>query len=254
VKAETGFPRADVENDFLRMRRRQFLSRLVRHARRRSADADTLLLLDDVVEALGRQGERHLGLQTITVSSIVGSLEVRRDFDRRFRPTSNRVRSRWEGLGLAERRGAQLPPIEVYRVGTMHFVADGHHRVSIAHATNQKLIDAYVTEVLTDVPADGITLRGDLALKRDERQFRQRVPLSPAAYQLIDFADPCSYLRLGEGFEAWAFRRLQTEGQFLDRSELARQWYAEEYLPHRQAVPTRSVFRQHVESAPGDAA
>jgi hypothetical protein len=173
VRVETGFPRADVENAFLRMRRRQFMSRLVRHVLRRSADADALLLLDDVVDALGRRGEHHLGLQTISVSSIVGSLEVRRDFDRRFRPTSNRVRSRWEGLGLAERRGAALPPIEVYRVGTLHFVADGHHRVSIAHATSQKLIDAYVTEVLTDVPADGITRRGDLALKRYERQFRR---------------------------------------------------------------------------------
>jgi hypothetical protein len=35
----------------------------------------------------------------------------------------------------------------------MHFVADGHHRVSIAHATNQRLIDAYVTEILTDAVA-----------------------------------------------------------------------------------------------------
>jgi hypothetical protein len=57
-------------------------------------------------------------------------------------------------LGLAERRGAQLPPIEVYRVGNLHFVADGHHRVSIAHANNQTLIDAYVTEILTGVPAE----------------------------------------------------------------------------------------------------
>jgi hypothetical protein len=242
VRVETGFPRADVENEFLRMRRRQFLSRLVRHVRRSSADADTLLLLDDVVEALGRRGERHLGLQTISVNSIVGSLEVRRDFDRRFRPTSNRIRSRWEGIGLAERRGAQLPPIEVYRVGTLHFVADGHHRVSIAHANDQKLIDAYVTEVLTDVPADGITRRGDLTLKRYERQFRRQVPLSPAAYELINVGDPCSYERLGEGFEVWAFRRLQAKRHFVDRSELARQWYTEEYLPHMQVRATSGPF------------
>jgi hypothetical protein len=164
------------------MRRRQFLSIVMRHVRRQPAEADTLLLLDDVVDALGRGGERHLGLRTISVDSIVGSLEVRRDFDRRFRPTSNRVRSRWEGLALAERRGAPLPPIEVYRVGTLHFVADGHHRVSIAHATSQKLIDAYVTEILTDVPADGIARRGNLAVKRYDRQFRRRVPLPSPAY------------------------------------------------------------------------
>jgi len=41
-------------------------------------------------------------------------------------------------------------------VGDLHFVIDGHHRVSIAVATGQKIIDAYVTEVVTAVPAKGI--------------------------------------------------------------------------------------------------
>jgi hypothetical protein len=67
-------------------------------------------------------------------------------------PTSGRVRSRWERLALAQRRGEAIPPIEVYRVGHRHFVSDGHHRVSIAAATGQQLIDAYVTQVLTTVP------------------------------------------------------------------------------------------------------
>jgi hypothetical protein len=230
---DTGFPRADVENDFLRLRRRQSLASLMRHMHRQPADSDRLLLLDDIVEALGRHGERRLGLQTISVDSIVGSLEVRRDFDRRFRPTSNRGRTRWERVALAERRGVQLPSIQVCRVGNLHFVADGLHRVSIARAGNQKLIDAYVTEILTEVPADGIARREDLAVKRCERQFRQRVPLPARAYEQIKLADPRSYARLGDGFEAWAFRRLQAKGHFIDRSQLAQRWYAEEYLPHK---------------------
>ena len=100
----------------------------------------------------GWRGQRQLGLQTIRLDAIVGTAGSRRDFDRRFRPTSARVRSRWERLALAQRRGATIPPIEVYRVGHLHFVADGHHRVSIAAATRQRLIDAYVTEVLTTAP------------------------------------------------------------------------------------------------------
>ncbi len=62
------------------------------------------------------------------------------------------MRERWEQLALAERRGAAIPPIEVYRVDGLHFVSDGHHRVSIAAATGQQAIDAYVTEILTAVP------------------------------------------------------------------------------------------------------
>ena len=46
------------------------------------------------------------------------------------------------------------PPIQVYRVGGLNFVEDGHHRVSVAMATRQDVIDAYVTEVLTHQPGD----------------------------------------------------------------------------------------------------
>jgi hypothetical protein len=151
---DTGFPRADVENDFLRARRHQVLSTLA-HRLRRQPHGDRILPLDEVTGALGMRGERRLGLQTIRLDTIVGTVDSRRDFDRHFRPTSNRVRPRWEQLALAQRRGAAIPPIEVYRVGGLHFVSDGHHRVSIAAATGQHTIDAYVTEILTTLPPNG---------------------------------------------------------------------------------------------------
>jgi len=150
---DTGFPLADVENDFLRARRHQAAARLANRIRHRPESADRLLPLAEVAGRLGTHSERPLGLQTISLASIVGTLDSRRDFDRRFRPTSNRVRSRWERLALAQRRGEAIPPIQVYRVGGQHFVEDGHHRVSIAMATHQKTIDAYVTEIVTGVPA-----------------------------------------------------------------------------------------------------
>ena len=149
---DTGFPRADAENDFLRARRREVAGR-VAYWLRREPGRRRLLPLEQVVGTLSRRGERRLGLQTIPLDTIVGTLDTRRDFDRRFRPVSNRLRSRWVHLNLAQRRGEALPPIEVYRVGGCHFVEDGHHRVSIARATRQKMIDAYVTEVLTAAPA-----------------------------------------------------------------------------------------------------
>src|SRR5271154_254243 len=155
MPADTGFPRADVENDFLRARRRQVLARIASRLRRGPDDLNLILPFDDVIEALGRRGERSLGLQSIRLDSVVGTVDSRRDFDRKFRPTSSRVRARWENLALAQRRGESIPPIDVYRVGDLHFVKDGHHRVSIALATGQKVIDAYVTEVLTDVPPAG---------------------------------------------------------------------------------------------------
>jgi hypothetical protein len=231
VPADTGFPRSDVENDFLRARRRQVLARLAQRLRRDPDDVNLILPFDEVAAALGRKGERSLGLQTVKLDTIVGTVDSRRDFDRRFRPTSGRVRERWERLALAQRRGEPIPPIDLYRVGDLHFVKDGHHRVSIAMATGQTAIDAYVTEVLTEVPAKGIRHRGDLLMKSYERIFRDRVPLPEQAYAKISFADPWSYAELGEGVEAWGFRYLQHSCRFLDRADIARLWYASEYTP-----------------------
>jgi len=260
MPADTGFPRADVENDFLRARRQQVLSRLAHRLRRGPDDVNLILPFDEVIAALGMRGERQLGLRTIRLDTIVGTVDSRRDFDRRFRPTSGRVRERWERLALAQRRGESIPPIDVYRVGDMHFVKDGHHRVSIAIATGLETIDAYrvgdmhfvkdghhrvsiaiatgletidayVTEVTTIVPASGIRSRGDLIMKSHERIFRARVPLPPAAYSKITFSDPWGYAELSESVEAWGFRSMQAEGRFISREETARRWFAEEFTP-----------------------
>jgi hypothetical protein len=231
VARDTGFPRADVENDFLRLRRRQVLARLTQRLLRGPDDVNLILPFDEVVAALGYEGERAVGLRTVKLASIVGSVDSTRDFDRRFRPTSGRVRGRWERLALAQRRGQSLPPIDVYRVGEMYFVRDGHHRVSIALASGLETIDAYVTEVRTTLPAKGIRSRRDLAVKSYERIFMSRVPLPPADRAKIAVSDPWSYAELGEAVEAWGFRFIQHEHQFHDRGEIALKWFTDEYTP-----------------------
>ncbi len=158
---DTGVPSVDAEDDFTRARRRYALDRLGSWLRGEPGE-DSLLRSDEVVSALGFRGEYYLGLRTIRLDTVVGTVEKARDFDRRFRPASEHDRQRWEQLDVAERDGAVIPPIEVYRVGVLHFVQDGHHRVSVAIATGQEMIDADVTEVLTHLPATGISRHSDL--------------------------------------------------------------------------------------------
>jgi len=231
MNRDTGFPVADAENDFLRARRRQVLSRLAAWLRRQPDDVNIMLPFDEVVAALGRTGERRLGLQVITLDSIVGSVDRSREFDRRFRPTSGQVRERWQRLALAQRRGESIPPIEAYRVGDMHFVMDGHHRVSVAHALGLKTIDAYVTEVMTRLSPGGIRYRGDLLVKDYRRIFLDRVPLIGEARRSVSLTDPWDYAELAESVEAWGFRLMQDEGRYLDRPTVAQRWHDEEFVP-----------------------
>ncbi|KOX29466.1 chromosome partitioning protein ParB [Saccharothrix sp. NRRL B-16348] len=215
----------------MRARRRQVMSRLAAWLRREPDDVNIMLPFHEVVESLGMLSERRLGLRTIRLDSIVGSVDRTRDFDRRFRPTSARVRERWQRLALAQRRGEAVPPIEVYRVGDLHFVQDGHHRVSVAHALGLEVIDAYVTEVVTRIAAHGIRHRGDLIVKDYRRLFLERVPLGGQARAEVLLSDPWEYAALGEHVEAWGFRLMQDEGVFLDRVTVAGRWHAEEYRP-----------------------
>ena len=231
MNKDTGFPRADAEHDFLRARRGQVLSRLANWLRREPDDVNIMLPFHEVVEALGYQGERRIGLRLIKLDSIVGTVDRSRDFDRRFRPTSGRVRERWERLALAARRGEEIPPIEVYRVGELHFIIDGHHRVSVAHAQGLSTIEAYVTQVRTKLDPSGIRYRGDLIVKDYRRLFLERVPLTGHARASVIVSDPWDYAKLGEHVEAWGFRLMQDEGRHHDRPTVAQRWFDEEFVP-----------------------
>ena len=145
---DTGFPQTDAQFDFSRARRRRGLARLANRLKGRSGAKVAILPFEEVVEALGRRGERRLGLKSIPLDSIVGTV------DRGFRPTSSRPRGRFERIATAKRRGESMPPIRVYRIANAHFVEDGHHRVAVARAQSQPDIDAYVTEVVPEIGHD----------------------------------------------------------------------------------------------------
>ena len=230
-RLDTGFPTADAQDDFQRARRRAVVSHLGRRISRGPGDIDVILPFDEVVAALGRVEERYAGLQTIPLDSVLGTVDRTKGFDRQFRPTSAHVRARWERIANAVRRGEAMPPISVYRIGEVHFVRDGHHRVSVARALGRTHIDAYVVEVITRVGADRDLTVGDLPHKTHARLFYERVPLPARARDRLRVTDPQDYGVLAEGVEAWAFRAMQDRAEFWDRPTAAKRWYEEEYEP-----------------------
>jgi hypothetical protein len=84
----TGFPAEDAQNDFARARRSRMLADLGRRLRFEPDDVGYILPFEEVVEALGRVSEHDLGLQSIALDSIVGTVDRTKEFDRAFRPTS----------------------------------------------------------------------------------------------------------------------------------------------------------------------
>jgi hypothetical protein len=117
-----------------------------RHARRHGPGLE--YLPDDSGRAAVAP-RRRLGVQVIAVDSITGTTDPQKAaaFDREFRPPPW-SRERWKQLYLTAQRGTPLPPVSVYRVDDRHYVRDGHHRISVAHAIGAESIDAHVVELL----------------------------------------------------------------------------------------------------------
>jgi hypothetical protein len=227
----TGLPREDAKIAFDRERRRRVLSRLASRLRFEPDDVSHMLPFDEVVAALGATSRVDIGEQVIPLDSIVGTVDRRRgEFDRDFRPSPG-TRGRWERIAEARKRGEAMPPIDVYRIGDLHFVRDGHHRVAVARAQGRDTIDARVVEVVTRVPADSSMSLEDLPLKSHERLFHERVPLPAIARERISLTDPMQYGSLAESVEAWGMRLIQHERHFLDREQVALRWLQEEYDP-----------------------
>lgn len=229
--ADTGFPDADAQADFSRARRRARYGRLAARLRGQPDDVTHVLPYDEVVDALGETGRRELGLNDVPIDSIVGSVDRTGQFDRNFRPTTSVSRERWARINAALRRGESVPPVHLRKVGDMYFVVDGHHRVSIARSRGNRHIDAYVTEILTRVDADGIRSNSDLVLKDHRRIFLSRVPLERKHSRAIQLPNPWKYAELAECVEAWGFRTMQAEREFLDRKTIAERWFTGEFEP-----------------------
>jgi hypothetical protein len=220
------------------------LADLGRRLRFEPDDVGYILPFEEVVEALGRVSESDLGLQRIPLDSIVGTVDRTKEFDRAFRPTSPRLRARWQRIAEAQRRGESFPPISVYRIGDLHFVRDGHHRVSVARSLGREDIDAYVTEVRTRVgPGDDVRV-SDLPIKGHERLFRERVPLDRERRSHIKLSDPWDYGSLAEGVEAWGFRAMQGHRALMDRPEVARLWFDEDYKPVTEMLTSAGLVER----------
>jgi hypothetical protein len=114
-----------------------------------------LLPFNPLMRALQSYGrQRLLEPQSIPLDRIVGSTGRAQDFTRRFRPRSAVDRDRWVRIDVAMAELAGVPPIEVFQVGSVYFVSDGSHRVSVARASGFKEIEAYVTRTRSVADVD----------------------------------------------------------------------------------------------------
>ena len=109
----------------------------------------SLLSLDQTLPELCAKKLIYRGLQDIPLEQIVGSAGRYQDFTLHFFPSTSRESSkdRWRIIYTLVVTGEGFPPVNLYKVGNLYFVEDGHHRVSVANYLRWPTIQAYVTEI-----------------------------------------------------------------------------------------------------------
>lgn len=215
--------------DFNRARRKAFLAQLLGIVNRSSNE---LLSLDEVRARLNVRGQHYLGHQTVPLDHIVGSEGRYSDFDRHFAPRHDATKYRWMSVDRAHHEAIALPAIELYKLGDIFFVKDGHHRVSVARIQGQLEIDAVVTELVVDVPLARTLSMRDLLLKEEYSDFLGWTGLaSLRPQQRIEFSEPGGYLALVTHVNAHRyFMSLEREVE-AEREEAVADWYDSVYMP-----------------------
>ena len=199
--------------------------------------ADTLLPLREVTGRLRVVGQSYVGMRTIPINRIVGSVDRAVDFDRVFRPRKRGdLKQRINALRVAF-ADKPLPPISVYEASDLYFVSDGHHRVALAREDGAEFIDAEVTALKL---SHAITPEVDvlqLVHTEQNRQFMERSGLAESHPELqIEFSRPIGYWELTDLLEAYAYEESAKQGRFVTMPEATGMWFNTCWTPAQAAI------------------
>jgi uncharacterized protein (TIGR00730 family) len=222
--------RARADEAFSQARRRVFFRRVREFLT--GHHSDHLLSFDEVRAKLRIQGQHYAGVQTIALDKIAGSVGRYQEFNRAFLPRQDFIRERWKRVYEVAHSPEGFPAIDVYKIGDVYFVRDGHHRVSVLKELGATTVEATVTELDTPIPLSADVDELALTLKEEYATFLQESGLGvlPMEHQ-IEFTLPGQYRKLYEHIAVNRHYLGLREKREIPNNEAAARWYREVYCP-----------------------
>jgi hypothetical protein len=203
---------------------------------------DHLVAWDQARRELHFQGDTASQLKSVPVDHIIGTVGRYEDFDRAFLPTHDGLLGRWRSVDRAHEDSIGLPPIELYQVGDVYFVSDGHHRVSVARQRGVLYLEARVIEVKARVQVDERLDADQLTIKGEYTRFLEHTQLDLLRpEQRIEFSIHGGYDRL---LEHIALHVPHANGTASPTAlqQAACDWYDHAYLPLVQLIREQGIL------------
>ncbi len=231
-----------LDSDFSQAMQKAFLEELKGVILRKST---RLLPFDEVKDKLEIWFVRDLGIQTVSIDSIVGSEGRYRSFTRYFLPLEEDLRDRWKKVAQAYYSRQDLPPVELYKVRDAYFVKDGHHRVSVARAKGVKNIEARIYDYECDVPLDKETNLEELAIQETYHQFLKDTQLSKNRPHLsLQLTLLGGYPILMDHIQAHKHYLEKEKGEEVSLPEAGCSWYDNVYTPLATFIRKNRIMKQ----------
>jgi nucleotide-binding universal stress UspA family protein len=226
------------------------LEKLFARLQGRSID---LLAYEDVRARLAATEQAGEHIEEIPLDAIVGSVGRYSDFTRSFLPRRDSDAHRWASLKSMITGARGLPPIQVYSVGEAYFVRDGNHRVSIARDMGATHIQAYVTDVRTQVPLTPDVQPDDLILKAEQVDFLQATDLGRLRPESdLSLTVPGGYSSLEEHIRVHRYFMGLDLQREIPYPHAVAHWYDEVYLPVVYAIRALGLLREFPERTEAD--
>jgi hypothetical protein len=196
----------------------------------------SLLPLGEVTERLRVTAHSYVGVRSIPLDKIIGSVDRASEFDRNFHPQRRDSEARMRKLEAAFPNG-DFPAISVFEVGGAYFVSDGHHRVALAHQRGQEFIEAEVVSLATNYRLTPEVNIRQLVHTELRRMLMEESGLQRVRPDLdISFSNPAGYLELLETVKAHGWDLARCLNRLPSPEELATSWLAEVYQPGLRAL------------------
>ncbi len=180
----------------------------------------------------------------IPIQSIIGSVSRNLDFTRTFLPKISQDKERWVKVKMANESLEGVPPIDVYQIGDVYFVLDGHHRVSVMKSYGAEFITANVRVINRNVPLSPTDSPDEIIVKVERDAFLKRTKIDQLLPdENLELKNPGEYIELLEHITVHRyFIGLDFQRDIL-ADEAVLHWYENVYLPVVKIVRERNMLR-----------
>jgi len=164
---------------------------------------------------------RDMGIHTVPLDQIVGSVGRYQDFDSRFRLKRALPSDRLQKIKSLMLKGKVLPPVKLYQIKDEYYVLDGNHRVAATKEYGHDSIHAHIVEFL---PSKNSL---ENLLYREKSEFRHKTGLK----------DPIELTEIGQ--YSYLIKQISEHHGFLKTAsrerisfrQAAADWYRTIYRP-----------------------